>query len=82
MLLPQGGEINLNIPDSLMTKLYLRMLESCGSIINIDCVDPLGHTALRMAIDNDNMEMVELLLENKVLLLLLGYLVFVCVILL
>ena len=69
MLLPQEGEINLNIPDSLMTKLYLRMLQSCGSIINIDCVDPLGRTALLMAIDNENMEMVELLLENKVLLL-------------
>ena len=58
------------------------MLESCGSIINIDCVDPLGHTALLMAIDNDNMEMVELLIENKVLLLFFGYLIVVCVILL
>ena len=34
--------------------------------INIDCVDPLGRTALLMAIDNENLEMVELLLENKV----------------
>ena len=34
--------------------------------INIDCVDPLGRTALLMAIDNENMEMLELLLENKV----------------
>ena len=44
----------------------LRMLESSGSVINIGCVDPLGRTALLMAIDNENMEMVELLLENKV----------------
>ena len=65
MLLPQEGEINLNIPVSLMTKLYSRMLQSCGSIINIDCVDPLGHTALLMAIDNEDMEMVELLLETR-----------------
>ena len=42
------------------------MLESSGSVINIGCVDPLGRTALLMAIDNENMEMVELLLENKV----------------
>ena len=44
------------------------MLESTGHIINIDCVDPLGRTALLMAIDNENLEMVELLLENKVIL--------------
>ena len=42
------------------------MLESSGNTINIDCVDPLGRTALLMAIDNENLEMVELLLENKV----------------
>ena len=34
--------------------------------INIDCVDPLGRTALLMGIDNENLEIVELLLENKV----------------
>jgi len=43
-----------------------RMLTSIGNHINIDCVDPLGRTALLMAIDNENLEMVELLLENKV----------------
>lgn len=31
--------------------------------INVDCVDPLGRSALLMAIDNENLEMVELLLE-------------------
>ena len=36
------------------------------SSINIDCVDPLGRTALLMAIDNENLEMIELLLEHKV----------------
>ena len=35
--------------------------------INIDCVDPLGRSALLMAIDNENLEMVDLLLENKVI---------------
>ena len=34
--------------------------------INIDCVDPQGRTALLMAIYNENLEMVEALLENKV----------------
>ena len=46
--------------------MLCRMLESTGNSINIDCVDPLGRTALLMAIDNENLEMVELLLENKV----------------
>ncbi|XP_041973478.1 transient receptor potential-gamma protein-like isoform X2 [Aricia agestis] len=31
--------------------------------INVDCVDPLGRSALLMAIDNENLEMVELLVE-------------------
>ncbi|CAL4115341.1 unnamed protein product, partial [Meganyctiphanes norvegica] len=35
-------------------------------IININCVDPLGRSALLMAIDNENLEMVELLIEYKI----------------
>lgn len=34
--------------------------------INVNCVDPLGRSALLMAIDNENLEMVELLIEHKV----------------
>lgn len=34
--------------------------------ININCVDPLGRTALLMAIDNENLEMVELLIGYNV----------------
>ncbi|XP_074100883.1 transient receptor potential cation channel gamma isoform X3 [Cotesia typhae] len=34
--------------------------------IKINCVDPLGRSALLMAIDNENLEMVELLIEYKV----------------
>ncbi|XP_075153159.1 transient receptor potential cation channel gamma [Haematobia irritans] len=34
--------------------------------ININCVDPLGRTALLMAIDNENLEMVELLISYNV----------------
>ena len=60
------------------------MLANPATVINMNCVDPLGRwavigqnimilisdwlsrTALLMAIDNENMEMLELLLENKV----------------
>lgn len=34
--------------------------------ISINCVDPLGRSALLMAIDNENLEMVELLINNNV----------------
>lgn len=34
--------------------------------MNINCVDPLGRSALLMAIDNENLEMVELLIEYRV----------------
>lgn len=34
--------------------------------ININCVDPLGRSALLMAIDNENLEMVELLINYNV----------------
>jgi transient receptor potential cation channel subfamily C len=34
--------------------------------INTNCVDPLGRTALLMAIDNENLEMVELLINHRV----------------
>lgn len=34
--------------------------------INFNCVDPLGRSALLMAIDNENLEMVELLITHSV----------------
>ena len=43
-----------------------RMLEISHEKININCVDPLGRSALLMAIDNENLEMVSLLIEFKV----------------
>ncbi|PBC34293.1 Transient receptor potential-gamma protein [Apis cerana cerana] len=44
-----------------------RMLQSAQETeMNINCVDPLGRSALLMAIDNENLEMVELLIEHKV----------------
>ena len=44
----------------------VRMLEDTNLVINMNCTDPLGRSALLMAIDNENMEILELLLENKV----------------
>ncbi|KAK2584628.1 hypothetical protein KPH14_006977 [Odynerus spinipes] len=44
-----------------------RMLQSAQETdLNINCVDPLGRSALLMAIDNENLEMVEWLIEHKV----------------
>ena len=56
-------KINVQLPP------FSRMLESpacAAGILNINCCDPLGRSALLMAIDNENLEMVELLLDNKV----------------
>lgn len=49
------------------TKIY-RMLQNAieTEYININCVDPLGRSALLMAIDNENLEMVELLINYSV----------------
>ena len=48
--------------------LFCSMLQRAQETeyININCVDPLGRSALLMAIDNENLEMVELLIEHKV----------------
>jgi len=45
-----------------------RMLQKAQDTeyINVNCVDPLGRTALLMAIDNENLEMVELLINYNV----------------
>ena len=48
--------------------LFVRMLQKAEetNYININCVDPLGRSALLMAIDNENLEMVELLINHRV----------------
>ncbi|XP_063986740.1 transient receptor potential-gamma protein isoform X2 [Diachasmimorpha longicaudata] len=45
-----------------------RMLQKAmeDKSINMNCVDPLGRSALLMAIDNENLEMVELLIKYQV----------------
>ena len=46
---------------------FCRILEKAEAEghININCVDPLGRSALLMAIDNENLEMVELLINHR-----------------
>ncbi|ERL93243.1 hypothetical protein D910_10539, partial [Dendroctonus ponderosae] len=51
--------------DVASTRRMLQKAED-SSYININCVDPLGRSALLMAIDNENLEMVELLIEYRV----------------
>ncbi|XP_062705319.1 transient receptor potential-gamma protein [Aedes albopictus] len=50
--------------DVASTRRILEKAEAEGHI-NINCVDPLGRSALLMAIDNENLEMVELLINHK-----------------
>ena len=47
------------------TRQYLAMIGHCSSL-NINCVDPLGRTALQIAIENENIEMIELLLSHNI----------------
>ncbi|XP_046395034.1 transient receptor potential-gamma protein-like [Ischnura elegans] len=50
--------------DVASTRRILQRAET--ELLNTNCVDPLGRSALLMAIDNENLEMVELLIEHKV----------------
>lgn len=49
-------------------KYHFRILQEANDTehVNINCVDPLGRSALLMAIDNENLEMVELLINYNV----------------
>lgn len=50
---------------TLISRRMLQKAQETG-YININCVDPLGRSALLMAIDNENLEMVELLINYRV----------------
>ncbi|XP_052795116.1 transient receptor potential-gamma protein-like isoform X1 [Mya arenaria] len=47
------------------TRQYLSLIGHCSNL-NINCVDPLGRTALLVAIENENIEMIELLLSHNI----------------
>ncbi len=76
-----AGNASARDPDlSLMEKQFLLACErgdlasvkhylACAGInqaFNVNCVDPLGRTALLIAIENENVEMIETLLESNV----------------
>uniref|UniRef100_F1KU57 Transient receptor potential-gamma protein n=1 Tax=Ascaris suum TaxID=6253 RepID=F1KU57_ASCSU len=43
----------------------LELAKTPGTL-NINCVDPLGRSALHIAVENENIEMIELLLDNNI----------------
>lgn len=66
------SEVNIYTFPSILflhtIRFFRRMLQKAQETgyININCVDPLGRSALLMAIDNENLEMVELLINHRV----------------
>lgn len=53
----------------IFPNLFHRILQEVNEEndrININCVDPLGRSALLMAIDNENLDMVDLLINYNV----------------
>ena len=48
------------------TKNLLKALGKKKNILDIDCQDPLGRSALVISIENENLEMMQLLLENGI----------------
>ena len=53
--------------DLASVKSYLELANSMnGEKINISCIDPLGRSALLIAIEYENLEMIELLLNHHV----------------
>ncbi|XP_064481679.1 transient receptor potential-gamma protein-like isoform X2 [Ornithodoros turicata] len=52
--------------DLATARRYIVSAEAGLSQLNYNCMDPLGRTAMLMAIDNENLEMIELLLSHRV----------------
>ncbi|CAN7998538.1 unnamed protein product [Ixodes hexagonus] len=52
--------------DLATARRYMESAEAGHSQLNYNCTDPLGRSALLMAIDNENLEMIELLLSHSV----------------
>lgn len=51
--------------DLASMRQYLSMAMKGQANFNMNCVDPLGRTALRIAIENENIEMIDILLESN-----------------
>lgn len=52
--------------DLSSVKIYLEKSNQELSTLNINCTDPLGRSALLIAIEYENIEMIELLLNNHI----------------
>ena len=52
--------------DLSTVKSYLEQASLSSEKINISCIDPLGRSALLIAIEYENLEMIELLLNHHV----------------
>ncbi|KAG0431671.1 hypothetical protein HPB47_021570 [Ixodes persulcatus] len=59
-------EVKMEGQLTLDEKKYMESAEAGHSQLNCNCTDPLGRSALLMAIDNENLEMIELLLGHRV----------------
>ena len=59
--------LNVERGDVPYTKNLLKALGKKKNILDIDCQDPLGRSALVISIENENLEMMQLLLENGIL---------------
>lgn len=53
------------LPDSIVKK-GLKENERRANSFNINCKDPLGRTSLNIAIENENLEMIKMLLDENV----------------
>lgn len=53
------------LPDSIVKK-GLKENEKRANSFNINCKDPLGRTSLNIAIENENMDMIKMLLDENV----------------
>ena len=58
--------LNVERGDVPYTKNLLKALGKKKNILDIDCQDPLGRSALVISIENENLEMMQLLLENGI----------------
>ena len=69
MLPPRDGNYDPFLPPEPISYIcpFSRMLQNNKDtgVLDINCCDPLGRSALLMAIDNENLEIIELLLDNK-----------------
>ncbi|XP_040567143.1 transient receptor potential protein isoform X1 [Lepeophtheirus salmonis] len=58
--------LNVERGDTAMVKRIITAFSNKKTIFDLNCVDPLGRSGLAIAIENENLEMINALLENKI----------------